>query len=172
MLLGSCGELAVWGLPPFKQRCLSTMNPISSLCGAAGWRSHSALLRHLFSWVRHLSIHRLQLQYLAICSSPLLLLFQNEYCTTMSYNSQMMYSQPMAHQSIAESDAYTGKSAETRHLKPGELSTGTTIMAVQFDGGVVLCAGKLANGSSIERYVLCLSSLFTLNIISSLLFLA
>ena len=64
----------------------------------------------------------------------------------MSYNSQMMYSQqPMMAphaQSMAESDAYTGKSAETRHLKPGEVSTGTTIMAVQFDGGVVLCAGE------------------------------
>lgn len=47
------------------------------------------------------------------------------------------------HQSLAESDAYAGKSAETRHLKPGELSTGTTIMAVGFDGGVVLCAGEL-----------------------------
>lgn len=50
-----------------------------------------------------------------------------------------------AHQSIHEADAYNGKSAETRHLKPGELSTGTTIMAVQFDGGVVLCAGELCN---------------------------
>ena len=63
--------------------------------------------------------------------------------TTMSYNSQMMFSQPMmSHQSTADDDAYAGKSAETRHLKPGELSTGTTIMAVQFDGGVVLCAGE------------------------------
>lgn len=41
-----------------------------------------------------------------------------------------------------DDDVYAGKSAETRHLKPGELSTGTTIMAVQFDGGVVLCAGE------------------------------
>jgi len=49
----------------------------------------------------------------------------------------------MAHQSISEKDAFNGKSAETRHLKPGEISTGTTIMAVQFDGGVVLCAGEL-----------------------------
>jgi 20S proteasome alpha/beta subunit len=48
----------------------------------------------------------------------------------------------MSHQSTADDDAYAGKSAETRHLKPGELSTGTTIMAVQFDGGVVLCAGE------------------------------
>jgi|GWRWMinimDraft_15_1066023.scaffolds.fasta_scaffold48834_1 hypothetical protein len=57
-----------------------------------------------------------------------------------------MFSQPYAHhqhhQSLAEADAYHGKSAETRHLKPGELSTGTTIMAVQFHGGVVLCAGE------------------------------
>lgn len=60
----------------------------------------------------------------------------------MSYNDQMMFSQRMAHQSMAEADAYHGKSAETRHLKPGEISTGTTIMAVQFDGGVVLAAGE------------------------------
>lgn len=57
-----------------------------------------------------------------------------------------MFSQPYAHhqhhQSLVEADAYHGKSAETRHLKPGELSTGTTIMAVQFNGGVVLCAGE------------------------------
>ena len=33
---------------------------------------------------------------------------------------------------------HDGKSAETRHLRPGEVSTGTTIMAVAFDGGVVL----------------------------------
>lgn len=60
----------------------------------------------------------------------------------MSYNSQMMYSQPMANHQRADADAYDGKSAETRNLKPGELSTGTTIMAVQFDGGVVLSAGQ------------------------------
>ncbi|EJK71196.1 hypothetical protein THAOC_07389, partial [Thalassiosira oceanica] len=45
------------------------------------------------------------------------------------------------YESLAQYDAYHGKSAETRHLKPGELSTGTTIMAVAFEGGVVLCAG-------------------------------
>jgi len=35
---------------------------------------------------------------------------------------------------------YDGKSAETRHLKAGEVSTGTTIMAIPFKGGVVLGA--------------------------------
>ena len=45
-------------------------------------------------------------------------------------------------QYTVDDDVYAGKSAESRHLKPGELSTGTTIMAVQFDGGVVLCAGE------------------------------
>jgi 20S proteasome subunit beta 1 len=74
----------------------------------------------------------------------------------MSYNSQMMYSQqPMMAphaQSMAESDAYTGKSAETRHLKPGEVSTGTTIMAVQFDGGVVLCAdSRVSTGAYVAN---------------------
>jgi len=33
-----------------------------------------------------------------------------------------------------------GKSAETRDLKAGEVSTGTTIMAIPFDGGVVMGA--------------------------------
>lgn len=48
----------------------------------------------------------------------------------------------MMQQYTVDDDVYAGKSAESRHLKPGELSTGTTIMAVQFDGGVVLCAGE------------------------------
>mmetsp|Transcript_15676 Transcript_15676/g.33948 ORF Transcript_15676/g.33948 Transcript_15676/m.33948 type:complete len:244 (+) Transcript_15676:79-810(+) len=70
----------------------------------------------------------------------------------MSYhNSSQMYPQPM-HQSMAESDAYNGKSAETRHLKPGEISTGTTIMAVQFDGGVVLCAdSRVSTGAYVAN---------------------
>lgn len=56
------------------------------------------------------------------------------------------------HQSLAESDAYAGKSAETRHLKPGELSTGTTIMAVGFDGGVVLSAdSRVSTGSYVAN---------------------
>ena len=67
-------------------------------------------------------------------------LISNNYLV-MAYN--QLAPPMMAHQSIVEKDAYNGKSAETRHLKPGEISTGTTIMAVQFDGGVVLCAGEL-----------------------------
>ena len=35
---------------------------------------------------------------------------------------------------------HDGKSAETRGLKEGEVSTGTTIMAIPFEGGVVLGA--------------------------------
>mmetsp|Transcript_5635 Transcript_5635/g.10190 ORF Transcript_5635/g.10190 Transcript_5635/m.10190 type:complete len:245 (+) Transcript_5635:60-794(+) len=71
----------------------------------------------------------------------------------MSYHhSQMMFSQPMPRQSMAEADAYTGKSAETRHLKPGEISTGTTIMAVQFDGGVILCAdSRVSTGAYVAN---------------------
>lgn len=78
----------------------------------------------------------------------------------MSYsNSHSMFSHPMAAMqqpmmmaSTAESDAYSGKSAETRHLKPGELSTGTTIMAVAFDGGVVLCAdSRVSTGSYVAN---------------------
>ena len=71
-----------------------------------------------------------------------------------SHSQMMMPHQPMA-QSIAENDAYTGKSAETRHLKPGELSTGTTIMAVQFDGGVVLCAGKFLSNTMLSALYRC-----------------
>ena len=65
---------------------------------------------------------------------------------SMRYDSQAMFSQPMATNNN-DADAYYGKSAETRHLKPGELSSGTTIMAVQFDGGVVLCAGECRLGT-------------------------
>jgi len=58
----------------------------------------------------------------------------------------------MPRQSMAEADAYTGKSAETRHLKPGEISTGTTIMAVQFDGGVILCAdSRVSTGAYVAN---------------------
>jgi len=70
----------------------------------------------------------------------------------MSYYSQLMPPQKIAHQSVADSDAYYGKSAETRHLKPGELSTGTTIMAVQFNGGVVLSAdSRVSTGSYVAN---------------------
>ncbi|EJK74825.1 hypothetical protein THAOC_03479 [Thalassiosira oceanica] len=56
------------------------------------------------------------------------------------------------HQSLAQYDAYHGKSAETRHLKPGELSTGTTIMAVAFEGGVVLCAdSRVSTGTYVAN---------------------
>lgn len=67
------------------------------------------------------------------------------------YNSQpMMAAGP--HQSLADHDAYTGKSAETRHLKPGEVSTGTTIMAVNFDGGVILGAdSRVSTGAYVAN---------------------
>lgn len=49
-------------------------------------------------------------------------------------------------------DAYAGKSAETRHLKHGELSTGTTIMAISFSSGVVLCAdSRVSTGSYVAN---------------------
>lgn len=53
-----------------------------------------------------------------------------------------MAMQYAAHSSSSSMDQqqFDGKSAETRHLKPGEVSTGTTIMAIPFDGGVVLGA--------------------------------
>ena len=46
----------------------------------------------------------------------------------------------MMHNYYTPQEQHDGKSAETRHLKPGEVSTGTTIMAVPFAGGVVLGA--------------------------------
>ena len=63
------------------------------------------------------------------------------------------------HQSLAQYDAYHGKSAETRHLKPGELSTGTTIMAVAFEGGVVLCAGADLASQLVVCVTYCLTKL-------------
>jgi len=51
-----------------------------------------------------------------------------------------------------DSYVYDGKSAETRNLKPGELSTGTTIMAIPFDGGVVLGAdSRVSTGTYVAN---------------------
>mmetsp|Transcript_30814 Transcript_30814/g.64932 ORF Transcript_30814/g.64932 Transcript_30814/m.64932 type:complete len:244 (+) Transcript_30814:178-909(+) len=70
----------------------------------------------------------------------------------MSYNTQMLNVPPMAYSQLLESDVYRGKSAETRNLRPGELSTGTTIMAIQFDGGAVLCADcRVSTGSYVAN---------------------
>jgi len=47
---------------------------------------------------------------------------------------------------------HDGKSAETRLLRPGEVSTGTTIMAIAFDGGVVLGAdSRVSTGSYVAN---------------------
>jgi 20S proteasome subunit beta 1 len=49
---------------------------------------------------------------------------------------------------------YDGKSAETRNLKPGELSTGTTIMAIPFANGVVLGAdSRVSTGTYVANRV-------------------
>jgi 20S proteasome subunit beta 1 len=46
------------------------------------------------------------------------------------------------------------RSAETKNLKPGEVSTGTTIMAVPFAGGVVLGAdSRVSTGTYIANRV-------------------
>lgn len=46
------------------------------------------------------------------------------------------------------------KSAETQNLKPGEVSTGTTIMAIPFNGGVVLGAdSRVSTGSYVANRV-------------------
>lgn len=63
--------------------------------------------------------------------------------TTQSYHS---HSHPLP--------LHDGKSAETRHLKPNELSTGTTIMAVPFAGGVVLGAdSRVSTGTYVANRV-------------------
>ena len=59
------------------------------------------------------------------------------------YHQHAAMMRPMHHENNAVNDAYNGKSAETGHLRTGELSTGTTIMAVAFEGGVILGAGEL-----------------------------
>eukprot|EP00588_Corethron_pennatum_P010727 CAMPEP_0194280624 /NCGR_PEP_ID=MMETSP0169-20130528/18040_1 /TAXON_ID=218684 /ORGANISM="Corethron pennatum, Strain L29A3" /LENGTH=230 /DNA_ID=CAMNT_0039025405 /DNA_START=145 /DNA_END=837 /DNA_ORIENTATION=+ len=49
---------------------------------------------------------------------------------------------------------HDGKSAETRNLKPGEISSGTTIMAVCFNGGVVLGAdSRVSSGTYVVNRV-------------------
>jgi 20S proteasome alpha/beta subunit len=49
---------------------------------------------------------------------------------------------------------HDGKSAETRNLKDGEVSTGTTIMAIPFEGGVVLGAdSRVSTGTYIANRV-------------------
>ena len=49
---------------------------------------------------------------------------------------------------------FDGKSAETRNLKPNELSTGTTIMAIPFAGGVVLGAdSRVSTGTYVANRV-------------------
>ena len=49
---------------------------------------------------------------------------------------------------------HDGKSAETRNLKPGELSTGTTIMAIPFANGVVLGAdSRVSTGTYVANRV-------------------
>eukprot|EP00978_Attheya_sp_CCMP212_P048701 scaffold562946_cov55-Attheya_sp.AAC.3 len=49
---------------------------------------------------------------------------------------------------------HDGKSAETRFLKPNEVSSGTTIMAIPFEGGVVLGAdSRVSTGTYIANRV-------------------
>lgn len=49
---------------------------------------------------------------------------------------------------------HDGKSAETRNLKPGELSTGTTIMAIPFENGVILGAdSRVSTGTYVANRV-------------------
>jgi len=69
----------------------------------------------------------------------------------------MAYHQTYTHhqqQNEMMSYQHDGKSAETRNLKPGELSTGTTIMAIPFDGGVVLGAdSRVSTGTYVANRV-------------------
>ena len=50
------------------------------------------------------------------------------------------------------SAGYDGKSAETRNLRPGELSSGTTIIAIPFATGVVLGAdSRVSTGTYVAN---------------------
>ena len=52
----------------------------------------------------------------------------------------------------AASAGYDGKSAETRNLRPGEVSSGTTIVAIPFSGGVVLGAdSRVSTGTYVAN---------------------
>ena len=67
-----------------------------------------------------------------------------------------MYRQAQALHAHAPMNSYQhdGKSAETRNLKPGELSTGTTIMAIPFEGGVVMGAdSRVSTGTYVANRV-------------------
>lgn len=69
----------------------------------------------------------------------------------MNYNS---YAPQYAQSSAYEAYQHDGKSAETRNLKPGELSTGTTIMAIPFENGVILGAdSRVSTGTYVANRV-------------------
>jgi len=62
---------------------------------------------------------------------------------------------PQAHHApVNHYSNQTQKSAETTNLKPGEVSTGTTIMAIAFEGGVVLGAdSRTSTGTYVANRV-------------------
>jgi len=52
----------------------------------------------------------------------------------------------------AHAQAHTGKSAETSNLRPTELSSGTTILAIPFPGGVVMGAdSRVSTGTYVAN---------------------
>mmetsp|Transcript_30442 Transcript_30442/g.44452 ORF Transcript_30442/g.44452 Transcript_30442/m.44452 type:complete len:236 (+) Transcript_30442:187-894(+) len=58
------------------------------------------------------------------------------------------------HYSMPQQMAHDGKSAETRNLRPNEVSTGTTIMAIPFEGGVIMGAdSRVSTGSYVANRV-------------------
>ena len=58
------------------------------------------------------------------------------------------------HAQHAVQAAFDGKSAETRHLRPNEVSPGTTIMAIPFEGGVVVGAdSRVSTGTYVANRV-------------------
>ena len=58
------------------------------------------------------------------------------------------------HAQHAVQAAFDGKSAETRHLRPNEVSSGTTIMAIPFEGGVVVGAdSRVSTGTYVANRV-------------------
>jgi len=73
----------------------------------------------------------------------------------MASNLRAYYPHPQhAHVPVHHYSNQSQKSAETRNLKPGEISTGTTIMAIAYEGGVILGAdSRTSTGTYVANRV-------------------
>ena len=85
----------------------------------------------------------------AVCSAPT--------ARTRRKSEPRMKMDALSHPQHAQHEvqaAFDGKSAETRHLRPNEVSSGTTIMAIPFEGGVVVGAdSRVSTGTYVANRV-------------------